>query len=181
MALASTILVDLGNDGPDNLLTSPTYLQYYSSNFTAIQSAMIDVLSDDSGYWPRYLPSNQTYDELKDTTGPLGISPSVIYTQYVCQVPKKKTAGSMIVSVFVADVVFLQAVWTLFKFATTSWLERRDPDATKCMGCLELRKQLDQDGTLLQQRNGSFRSESPSKSPLLAQSVEVETLARQRI
>lgn len=143
-ALVSTIHADLGNDVPDNLLTSPEYLQYYSMGFYSINTAMAQVLSNDTQYWPRNLPSNQTYEQLKDTTGPLKITPAVIYTQYICQVPHQKAAGTLFINVLIANLVFLQASWTLLNTLTTAWLARTDPTAMVCSGCVTLRGQEDQ-------------------------------------
>ena len=60
---------------------------------------------------------------------------STIYTQYQCQVPRLKPAGSLVTSMFLADLVFLRALWWLLNLVTTLWLRRSDPLAMYCAGC----------------------------------------------
>jgi len=48
-----------------------------------------------------------------------------------------KSAGSLIVAVLVADLVFLQTVWTILNWSTTWWLEKKNKQANFCVGCLE--------------------------------------------
>lgn len=141
VALTSTIHVDLGNPRPKNLLTSPDYMQRYSEGFQSINEAVMTMVANTTGWWPTSfeLPT-RTYEELRDSTGPLGISPAVIFSQYTCQVPKMRSVGSLIISVFIADLVILSAAWTLLNFGTTFWLEHRHEDAMYCTGCLELRE-----------------------------------------
>jgi hypothetical protein len=44
----------------------------------------------------------------------------------------------MLVSVIVADLVFLQALWLIVTFLTTFFLERRHPQANYCDGCTKI-------------------------------------------
>jgi hypothetical protein len=63
------------------------------------------------------------------------VSPSQIVLQYLCQVPHLKSTGSLIISILVADLVFLQVLWKVFNWAVTLTLERRDLKANYCLGC----------------------------------------------
>jgi len=65
------------------------------------------------------------------------LSHSTIYTQYHCQIPKLKGAGTLIMAVFLADLVFLRALWWLFNWMTVWWLQRADPRTMACKGCAE--------------------------------------------
>ena len=71
-------------------------------------------------------------------TGIPRVWPATIITQYLCQVPKLKSVGSMIVSIIVADLVFLQALWLIVTFLITFFLERRHPQANYCDGCTKI-------------------------------------------
>jgi hypothetical protein len=55
-------------------------------------------------------PANDSYEVLKEQTGPLGTSPSVISTKYLCQVLLQKPTGTLFISILVADLVFMQAL-----------------------------------------------------------------------
>jgi len=39
-------------------------------------------------------------------------------------------------SILVADLVLLQALWKILNWCTTKWLEHKDPTAKFCAGCL---------------------------------------------
>ena len=58
----------------------------------------------------------------------LGTSPSVIPRKYLCQVPQRKPIRTMIVSILIADLVFMQALWKLFNLIINLWLTQRDPE-----------------------------------------------------
>ncbi|EXJ73723.1 uncharacterized protein A1O5_03485 [Cladophialophora psammophila CBS 110553] len=127
----STIMTDLGQTAtttttatttssgvPPNILTNATALQYFSKNITYMQGFIVNAIPG---------PANDSYKALKDQTGPLGTSPAVISTKYLCQVPKRKSLGTLVVSILVADLVFLQALWKVFTLGTEAWLTHKDP------------------------------------------------------
>ncbi|KAF2803199.1 uncharacterized protein BDZ99DRAFT_512276 [Mytilinidion resinicola] len=125
----STILTDLGQiSSTPNILTDDDTLQYFTSNFSI---AMVNKANAEPG------PATQDFDTLKATTGPLGVTPSVISTNYICQIPKLKSGGNLFVSVLVADLVFLQALWKIFTLVTDWLLFRKHPNANQCHGCAE--------------------------------------------
>jgi hypothetical protein len=71
-------------------------------------------------------PANDSYSALKQTTGDLGIRPSSIATTYICQIPRLKPAGNLIVAIIVADLVLLQAVWQLYKIVAEFYLGKKN-------------------------------------------------------
>jgi hypothetical protein len=83
------------------------------------------------------------------------VNSSVISTQYLCQVPKLKSKGSLVVSIIVADLVFLQALWTVFTRIVTFFLERRHPEAKYCPRCAA---QLNSDEPEMQMESIASRS-----------------------
>jgi hypothetical protein len=125
----STILTDLGQaSSTPNILTDGNTLQYFTSNFSL-------ALQHTANAAPG--PATQEYDTLKATTGPLGITPSVISTNYICQIPQLKSGGNLFLAVLVADLVFLQALWKIFTLATDWLLLRKRPSANQCQGCID--------------------------------------------
>jgi hypothetical protein len=135
----STILTDLGQIGSPspNILTNSTTLQHFTANFSMILDPNKENVAN-----ARPGPALQDYDTLKSQTGPLGTTPSVIFSKYLCQVPTRKSAGSLFVSILVADLVFLQALWYIFTFLTETFLLQkmvRGPEVNYCEGCLKSR------------------------------------------
>ncbi|KAK8108316.1 uncharacterized protein PG998_010329 [Apiospora kogelbergensis] len=126
----STILADLGQMSKrPNVLTDAPTLQQFSSNLSEIQKTIANA---------RPGPATQSYDELKHITGPLAINPSVISAQYVCQVPRLRSTGSLVVALLVADLVFLKAAWCLYTLTAGWWLGRQARTSAWCRGCLEM-------------------------------------------
>ncbi len=131
----TTIMADLGQVSNDSILQNDTLLQHFTSNITSMIGPR-----EQNGvetYWLLAGPARQSYNELKDATGHLNVSASVIYAQYFCQVPELKSGGSLFIAILVADLVFLQALWKVLNWSTIAWLERTDPHANFCPGCLK--------------------------------------------
>lgn len=124
----STVLTDLGQIAAEsNLLTNDDDLEYFSRNFSKIQRHKANA---DPG------PETDVYDDTaKNGTGPLGTTPSVISMGYICQVPRLKSTGNLLVSILVADLVFLQAVWQLLKLGTDTYLFKSRPESNQCKAC----------------------------------------------
>ena len=116
-------MTDLGQTtATPNILTNATALQYYTQNITYMQNYTLNAIPG---------PANDSYDALKEQTGTLQMSASVISTKYLCQVPKRKSSGTLVVSILVADLVFIQALWKVFTLCTGAWLTHKDPRGTK--------------------------------------------------
>jgi hypothetical protein len=117
----STIMADLGQStARPNILNDEISLQYFTKNFTAMQS-------DPSNARPG--PARDSYDALKEQnkTGLLQITPAVISTKYFCQMPQQKSAGALFVSIRVADLVLMQAAWKILTLCANAWLTRKHP------------------------------------------------------
>ena len=120
----STIMTDLGQTTTTpNILLNETALQYFTQNFTTMESTYIKstLVNAVPGQ------ANDSYDALKDQTGPLNPSVAVISTKYFCQVPRRKSTGTLSVSILVADLVFMQALWRIYNLLTVAWLVQIDP------------------------------------------------------
>jgi hypothetical protein len=126
-AAYSTVLVDLGQATGSNMLTDASLLSSLTSNFSYVQTLRANFRSG---------PANGSYDSLKGSNGPLGTTPSIISTTYLCQVPQLKSAGGLIIAVLVADLVFMQVTWQVYKLVATAYLTRIQPTANYCPACL---------------------------------------------
>jgi hypothetical protein len=132
-AFYATIMADLGQTSSVNMLANSSALEYFSTNLTNTISGWegTSVIAS----WLNTNPATQEYSKVKDTTGLLNISPSVILEQYLCQIPKLKSGGSLFISILVANLVFLQALWAIVNWIMVWRLERSDPRANFCEGC----------------------------------------------
>ncbi|OAL25926.1 hypothetical protein AYO22_04553 [Fonsecaea multimorphosa] len=129
-SLYSFVLADLGQRFGPNVLADSGILDEF---WTACSNEIFQ----DAGYGFAALDimPMRSFDTLKNTTGPIGISKATLNAQYLCQIPHRKDTGSILVAVIVADLVLLQAAWKLFSWITTFWLEKKDPEAKFCSGC----------------------------------------------
>jgi len=126
----STILTDLGQvNVQPNVLVNPQLLQAYSSDFAAWTRAR--------DYNWHGIPATTDYQSLQHTTGPLVVNPSTLAINYLCQIPRRKPAGDLIISVLVADLVFLQALWLTFTLCMGYWMKWKDDESDHCLGCLQ--------------------------------------------
>jgi hypothetical protein len=139
-AFYSTILVDLGQTNGSNVLNDPKALQYYlAAPFDVNRSTDgVDNYAVNFIGQPPVLAS-AAYSNLttSNSTGRLGVKPATIYSEFLCQVPQMKGAGSLIVSIMISDLVFLQTLWTLYCWVAGWWLTKTDSNAMMCQGCLQ--------------------------------------------
>ncbi|MCJ1433391.1 hypothetical protein MMC27_002751 [Xylographa pallens] len=125
----STILMDLGQvSSMPNILTDRDTLQYFTSNFSLALQHVANAVPG---------PATQDYTTLGASTCSLGVTPSVINANYICQLPQLKSAAVYFWQYCVADLVFLQAIRNIFVLAT-GWLLRENPSANQCQGCIGL-------------------------------------------
>jgi hypothetical protein len=144
----STILTDLGQvHNSVNILTNASLLEEYSSVLPATSVGHISVNAMPG-------PATSSYMDLKTSTGPLKITPSTINARYLCQIPRRKTAGNLFISILVADLVFLQALWQLYIFLIDFFLLRKIPNVHVCSGCQIPREMTSYDSLIL--RNPLF-------------------------
>jgi hypothetical protein len=127
----SVILADFGQGtGPRNILANASSLALFSGN---ISSSMKYGVETD---WLKAGPARVPYREKGNDNGNLTITPSIFFTEYLCQMPTLKSAGSLVLAVLVADLVFLSAAWQLLNWFAVAGLERREPTAHYCAGCM---------------------------------------------
>jgi hypothetical protein len=130
----TSILADLGQISNDNILANGALLEHFTSNITNMAGSNGPDTVESK--WLKAGPARHSYEEIKNITGPLQITDSVIYTQYLCLVPELRSTGSLLVAILIADLVFLQALWKVLNWITVGLLEHSDPQARFCEGCL---------------------------------------------
>ena len=59
----------------------------------------------------------------------------------MCQDPVLKSRANVLVSILVADLVFLRTAWSLYTQAVGYFLKSRHPDANICDDCLARKKE----------------------------------------
>ncbi|KAK0266384.1 hypothetical protein LTS09_000336 [Friedmanniomyces endolithicus] len=111
---------------PTNILTDPGLLSYFTANFSETRHSIANAYPG---------PADQRYGTMN--SGPLGTTPSVMSAKYLCQMPQRKPAGILFWSIAVADLVFLQALWFLFRFVVDTMFLRRHPERNYCESCME--------------------------------------------
>ena len=87
-------------------------------------------------------PGIKSYAEAKDETGSLGTKPAVIFARYLCEVPEQKSTGTLLTSILVADLVFMQLLWKTFTFVLTAISVRKKPDGKPECGHIGFTKEL---------------------------------------
>ncbi|KAI5363768.1 hypothetical protein Slin15195_G094190 [Septoria linicola] len=122
----STVLVDLGNSEPSNLLLDGEKLQNCTSDFN-----MTDQPRNPG-------PATRQYDPLSERRTRLGATPATTQANYICNKPRRKPTGAIVWLVILADIVFLQALWVIYKLIIDAWVSRHVDGAENCNGCQSL-------------------------------------------
>ena len=117
-SLFSVVLSDLGQN-TSSILTDTAALQQYTENFPIIFSS--------NGMNAIPGPAIESYKTLKGNTGPPPTSSAVISTKYLCQVPRRRAMGTLIMSLILANLVLLRTSWALLTFITSSYVSHVDP------------------------------------------------------
>lgn len=86
---------------------------------------------------PGTLLLSASYDAFNPLMGKLGTTEATIFKQYLCSILERKSTGPMLLAILIADLVFLQAAWKIFKWVAETILKRQDPGAMDCDGCLK--------------------------------------------
>lgn len=122
----STVLVDLGQSKPSNILLDDAKLQKFTSDFDQFDKHKLNIKRG---------PATHPYNSSLNLTGPLGTTPAMINTAYTCNVPQRKSAGVLVWLILLANLVFIQLAWKTFQLIVDAWLERRHKEAQYCAGC----------------------------------------------
>jgi hypothetical protein len=125
----STILVDLGQSQTSNILLDTSKLSTFTQDFEEAHKNLANAHPGPEMY------SFNTTTPPRSGTGPLETSPSTISTEYVCNVPRRKANGTLAWSIIIADLVFLQTAWMVFKLVVDYYLGRKVACSNFCGGC----------------------------------------------
>ncbi|KAF7536565.1 hypothetical protein G7054_g4400 [Neopestalotiopsis clavispora] len=142
-AMWFTVMTDLGRNesGIPNMLAYPDLLQNLSANLTNEVQYWNDRKAAQNGSTRGILMEIDknlaltAFDPAQTPPPRLGASPATLSTSYICQVPKVKPVGTIIFSVLVADLVLLQAIWTVFKLIVDGIVQHKEPTLLHCSGC----------------------------------------------
>jgi hypothetical protein len=77
----------------------------------------------------------EPYTMAKASIWKLAAQPSFVSVTYLCQVPQLKSRSSLVFSVLIADIVFLQVLWKVFILVVDFFMYRRYSDMGSCQGC----------------------------------------------
>ncbi|OBT65435.1 hypothetical protein VE03_06068 [Pseudogymnoascus sp. 23342-1-I1] len=117
-SLFSVTLSDLGQK-TSSILTDTAVLQKYTEEFPNLIS--LPGMNAETG------PAKASYENLKNSTGPLETSPAIISAKYLCQVPRRRAMGALIMALILANLVLLRASWALLTFFTSFYVTKFDP------------------------------------------------------
>jgi len=80
---------------------------------------------------------------LTNLTQPLDFAQhTTLFSRYLCSIPKRKSTFKLLFAVVLADIVFLNACWTVFGWVATWWLGRTDSNAEYCIGCVNASRDI---------------------------------------
>jgi hypothetical protein len=131
-AFLSTMWTDLGQQQQKlNIFSDPVLLLESSQNMTATGSRLASASHEHF-----FGPETKPYVHYETDDASLRVHPSIIATNYLCQIPQRKPWGSLITSVLVADLVFLRTLWAIVTFVASYFTKRHDPTANSCDTCL---------------------------------------------
>lgn len=167
-SIYSTVLTDLGQSVDSNIFANQTTFLAFT-NQTVAYAASLD-RDPRPAYFVSWIDNTTIFFDYYRAAVPTGVAPSTISQQYLCQVPQRKSTGSLLVSIIVADLVFLQVLWETLNFLVGLVMARRHPESKYCMGCEKQLQEADYD-TL----NASSTSLVRGKGSVVS-SIEVTSL-----
>jgi hypothetical protein len=111
----SAISADLGRVNHSSILTNEATLQLFTENYS---NTVFDLVS--AG------PASDSYEALKATTGKPKVTPSAIFATYLCQTPERKLTTALVISVLLANLVLLRALWSTMTLVAVHIVETQD-------------------------------------------------------
>jgi len=129
----STIMTDLGQTQyQPNIFANTDLRNAFLSNL----SSVVSMTYNNDGLFSASRRNFETLYFDASLTGQLSVLPSVLSSKYLCQVPRQKPIGELIVSILIADLVLLQALWKITMWVAKWLIESRDVKANWCQGCI---------------------------------------------
>ncbi|KAI6083058.1 hypothetical protein F4821DRAFT_197465 [Hypoxylon rubiginosum] len=126
-----TVLADLGrnDDAMPNMLARPKLLASLSSDLATVN----ETLRSRFRWGLNDRMFMQAFDPSQDVL--LQVSQSILATDYLCQVPQLKSPGTLFISILVADLVILQALWKIFTLTVDGFFLKSTEEARHCANC----------------------------------------------
>lgn len=124
----SAVLADLGQvDHAPSLVTNVTALEATTQVFSDIRigDTVANALPG---------PATGPYDASSPSSGPLILTPSTISAEYLCQIPQRKSTGTLIFAILVANLDILSASGQSSSGSSSTFLDKR-PRSQECVGC----------------------------------------------
>lgn len=136
-SMYAAVLTDLGqlDSVHSNFVQSEDALRFFSSNFTWYYDLWDSSGGTGSATTSPPGPASAGFETLRNSVGPLGITPSVISTKYICQIPHKRSSGTIALAIILADLVLLQTAWKVYVLIVDWVLVSRVPAANSCEAC----------------------------------------------
>ncbi|KAM3066476.1 hypothetical protein ACMFMG_012060 [Clarireedia jacksonii] len=129
-AMWFSVLTDLGSNqsAVPNMLVEPRLLANLTSNFTSEYNGSISS-SINKGL------AQAPFDPNETPLPNLNATQATLITNYVCQVPRMKSAGRIFSTILQANLVYLQNAYALFVLIVSYLLYQRNPDVNYCDDC----------------------------------------------
>ncbi|KAI1759211.1 hypothetical protein GGR53DRAFT_166679 [Hypoxylon sp. FL1150] len=126
-----TVLADLGrnDDAMPNMLARPNLL----ANLTSDLATMNKTLRSQFRWGLGSRTFMQAFNPSEDV--PLQVNQSILAADYLCQVPQLKSPGTLFISILVADLVFLQALWKILTLTVDGFFLKSTEEARHCANC----------------------------------------------
>ncbi|KAI1121514.1 hypothetical protein F5Y10DRAFT_256213 [Nemania abortiva] len=141
-AMWFTVMTDLGKNDTaiPNMLAYPDLLANLTANLT--NEAIYWKNLSDSGIekgttiGTDHFIGNESFDPSTAAQAALGAQPSYLSTNYVCQVPRRKSGGIRALLILMSDILLLASIWKIFKLIADYIAKPDESDAAYCAGCL---------------------------------------------
>ncbi|CAG9989517.1 unnamed protein product [Clonostachys byssicola] len=115
-----TVLADLGRDDASmpNILSRPSLLKDFTQGLAFTRENLGTAFT-----WGLHDIGTKSFDPSEFPSVDLAIEPAVLSTTYLCKVRVLKNPANLIMAVLVADIVFVSALWRLYKWVVdTFWV-----------------------------------------------------------
>ncbi|KAI2616729.1 hypothetical protein GGR54DRAFT_219060 [Hypoxylon sp. NC1633] len=143
-AMWSTTLADLGrnDDTLPNMLARPDLLQIASADLTLANQT----LRTQFRWGIHELIYKESFDPSQSKGTQLAINQSIIVDDYLCQIPQVKSPGNLFLSVLVADLAILQAVWMIYTLLVDRFFVKDSEEAASCATCAPVQERGERSG-----------------------------------
>ncbi|KAK6953261.1 hypothetical protein Daesc_005562 [Daldinia eschscholtzii] len=132
-----TTMADLGQDSDSmlNMLARPELLENLTPDMARANHTLKKKFRYGVDCYGDLLIYQHGFDKTQFPGVELRVDQSVIAANYLCQVPQLKSPGNLIISVLVADLVLLQAIWKIFVLLVDRFCIKSTEEARYSASC----------------------------------------------